>query len=86
MMPFWREQTLKALVLLATLAAIFGSIVFAAIGIVANGSAISDIDFSWSMAAATGAIVLSQVVLCMAGCRAGWRLIERWSDRLRDQR
>ena len=82
-MALWQELCLKGIVLLATVAALLGSLVVLAIVTLANGSALSEQDFSWAWFAADMLVVLSQVVLSIAGCRAGWKFIDRRSDELR---
>jgi hypothetical protein len=85
-MPFWREQALKCLILAATVAAIAGSLLLLVVGTIGNGSAIGSTDYDVRMTLVTVAIVFSQIALCIAGCRAGWRYIDKWSAEIRDQR
>jgi len=83
-MQFWQEQALKALVLLATIAALFSSVFLLFVGTL--GFVGSAGLFESQMAAATLIIAISQATLCVAGCRAGLRFIDRWSAEIADQR
>lgn len=79
-MNWWQEIAAKSVVLVAAILAILGSAALALMLVMANGSAISDLDFSRRFAIFSLAIVMSQVWLSVAGCRSSWRWIDRWSE------
>ena len=85
-MPLAWELLLKVLVLASAVLAVGGAALLFGIGLLANGSAISNLDFSWSFFAWATAISVCQVWLAVAGCRSAWRWIDRWSLEIAEAR
>jgi hypothetical protein len=83
----WRLEILsKAVAIFAAIVAAAGALFLFAIGLLANGSAISELDFSWWFFAFSGGMGLCQLFFAIAGCRAAFRWIDRWSEELAETR
>ena len=85
-MSFAQECVLKLFVIAATLLAVGGALMLFFIGLLANGSAISDLDFSWPFFIASMMIAICQAWLAIAGCRSACRWIDNWSIEIADKR
>ena len=82
-MPFWLDQTLKGVVLLIAIVIELFALFLLAIGTLANGGAISPLDYSGTLELVFIAIWALLTTASVAGCMWGWRSIDRLDQRLR---
>ena len=85
-MPQRQEICLKIIVLLAAGVALLGSAILLLVGTVANGSAISDVPFSWTLFAFILLLTGTQIWLSIAGCKSAWGWINRWNDEVTERK
>lgn len=76
-MRYWQGETLKLIVLSATVLAVGGAVALLAIGVLANGGGRSDLRLNWIILVLVILQCLAQIWLGIAGCRSALRWIDR---------
>ena len=71
----WQAALLRGMVLVAGLFELGGAMTLFAIGILANGRGIGQLNFSWTMFAFSLAAGAAQAALSLIGCSTAWRWI-----------